>query len=358
MSFYLRKSVKAGPFRFNLSKSGVGVSTGVPGFRVGSGPRGNYVRIGGAGVYYRATLGGRQSPAPGPAWRPSPPPPVADVLLEDVTGAAAADLHPTGPGDLVEQLNQAASRWRLFPWALGLLIVVLMAQPVVGVILLAPGIPGVAWLWFNDQARRTVVAFYDVNDAPATWFQGLVDANQTLASCQGLWRVDAAGDVRTTYQYKVNSGASTIVSRKRASASGRPPAALATNITVPAISAGGSALYFLPDRLLLKDGKRFSDVSYRELQIEITGKRFIESQRPPHDATQVDTTWQYVNVRGGPDRRFKDNRQLPVMLYGELDLASNSGLHWLLQCSQPAVAEQIAAALQQAPAEITPAVPA
>jgi hypothetical protein len=50
MSFYLRKSVKAGSFRFNLRKSGVGISTGVPGFRVGSGLPGNYVRVGARGA--------------------------------------------------------------------------------------------------------------------------------------------------------------------------------------------------------------------------------------------------------------------------------------------------------------------
>ncbi|MGI3781861.1 MAG: DUF4236 domain-containing protein, partial [Janthinobacterium lividum] len=38
MGFYLRKSLHAGPFRLNLSKSGVGVSAGVPGFRIGTGP--------------------------------------------------------------------------------------------------------------------------------------------------------------------------------------------------------------------------------------------------------------------------------------------------------------------------------
>lgn len=58
MGFYVRKSIKAGPFRYNLSKSGVGVSVGVPGFRVGTGPRGNYIRAGKGGIYYRATLGG------------------------------------------------------------------------------------------------------------------------------------------------------------------------------------------------------------------------------------------------------------------------------------------------------------
>lgn len=97
MGFYVRKSIKAGPFRYNLSKSGVGVSVGVPGFRVGTGPRGNYIRAGKGGVYYRATLGGtRRSPAV--ALRPArvPPPAVgADVPMEDLTGASAAELVPT-----------------------------------------------------------------------------------------------------------------------------------------------------------------------------------------------------------------------------------------------------------------------
>src|SRR5258706_12447133 len=56
MGFYLRKSITVGPFRFNLSNSGVGVSVGVRGFRVGTGPRGNYVHLGAGGIYYRASL--------------------------------------------------------------------------------------------------------------------------------------------------------------------------------------------------------------------------------------------------------------------------------------------------------------
>ena len=32
MPFYIRKSISAGPFRFNLSRSGVGLSVGVKGF--------------------------------------------------------------------------------------------------------------------------------------------------------------------------------------------------------------------------------------------------------------------------------------------------------------------------------------
>lgn len=40
-----RKSLSAGTLRVNMSGSAIGVSVGVPGFRVGSGPRGNYVSV-------------------------------------------------------------------------------------------------------------------------------------------------------------------------------------------------------------------------------------------------------------------------------------------------------------------------
>jgi hypothetical protein len=230
-----------------------------------------------------------------------------------------------------------------------LLIVILLAQPVVGAILLLPGIPGLVWLWFHDQARRTVVAFYDVNDDAAHWFQKLVDSAQTLAGNDGLWRINAAGNVQTTYQYKVNAGATTIVSRASAKASQDPPTLLATNIAVPSITSGKAGLFFLPDRLLVKDAKRFSDVPYAELDVEAAPMRFTESDRVPQDSQQVGTTWQYVNVRGGPDRRFKDNRRFPVMLYGEFSVASASGLRWLLQCSQPSSAERLREVLQSPP---------
>src|SRR5260370_34890195 len=54
-----RRSLKiAGPVRLNFSKSGLGLSLGVPGLHIGAGPRGRYVRAGlpGTGIYYRKSL--------------------------------------------------------------------------------------------------------------------------------------------------------------------------------------------------------------------------------------------------------------------------------------------------------------
>jgi len=59
MPWGFRRSLKlAGPLRLNFSKSGLGLSLGVPGLHIGTGPRGRYVRAGlpGTGVYYRKSL--------------------------------------------------------------------------------------------------------------------------------------------------------------------------------------------------------------------------------------------------------------------------------------------------------------
>ena len=55
MSWIFRKIFRFGPFRTTLSKGGVGMSWGVPGFRVGVSANGiKYITIGipGTGIYF------------------------------------------------------------------------------------------------------------------------------------------------------------------------------------------------------------------------------------------------------------------------------------------------------------------
>ena len=66
MSFFLRKAIRFGPIRFNLSKSGIGVSAGIKGLRIGTGPKGPYVHAGRGGIYYRKYFGRTAKPT---SWR-------------------------------------------------------------------------------------------------------------------------------------------------------------------------------------------------------------------------------------------------------------------------------------------------
>jgi len=43
MGVSFAKSVKFGAVRFNFSGSGIGISVGIPGLRIGTGPRGAYI---------------------------------------------------------------------------------------------------------------------------------------------------------------------------------------------------------------------------------------------------------------------------------------------------------------------------
>lgn len=57
MGWSFRKTFKLGPVNLNLSKSGLGVSTGVKGARISTGPRGTQFSAGKYGVRYTKSLG-------------------------------------------------------------------------------------------------------------------------------------------------------------------------------------------------------------------------------------------------------------------------------------------------------------
>jgi hypothetical protein len=50
---YIRRAVSVGPFRFNLSKGGIGLSPGIKGLRIGPGPLGNYIHMAGRRWHHR-----------------------------------------------------------------------------------------------------------------------------------------------------------------------------------------------------------------------------------------------------------------------------------------------------------------
>ena len=275
--------------------------------------------------------------------------------MEDITGATAVSLMPTGRGDLIDQLNAAGTRFRwgrpavVTSFVLGLVMLHFGQFYALVVWLTLALVCG--WLFLHDKARGTVVVFYDVNDAAAAWFDSLVASWEWLTGSQKIWRVVQTGAVQTTYQFKVNAGASDVERRVPAAANTAGPQNMSSNVAIPSLVAENSGLYFLPDRLVVRDGKRYSDVSYPNLQARYSQERFIESPgQQPSDATQVGQTWRYVNVKGGPDRRFSNNPVLSVMVYGYLDLSSAEGLQWRIEISRADAAAAIASALSGAPA--------
>lgn len=346
MGFYLRTSLKAGPFRFNLSQSGVSVSVGIPGFRVGTGPRGNYIRVARLGTTY---FGSRP---PAPTYPGSPPPLPSPghgdgIVMRELSGASVQQLVAAHPSDLVNQIQTAAQRHVLWPWAAAALALLALVLAPYGFLLLVPGLPAVWWLRQRDLARRSVVVFYQVDDVPAANFERFTTSSAFVSRVQRIWHVEAQGALSTPYQQKVNAGATTLIRRSPASVDLAGPPVLVTNIAVPSLHGRERSVYFLPDRVIVRHGNQYASLPYAAVNAHAKAQQFIESETPPSDAPCVGTTWQYANKSGGPDRRFKNNRQLPIMLYGRLTLTSPDGLLMVWDFSRPDVATALADAINR-----------
>lgn len=362
MGFYLRKSVRVGPLRFNLSKSGIGVSAGVPGFRIGTGPRGTYVHMGRGGLYYRQTLS-----IPGPNPRQHQVSNSADSYsvqddthgpMNAICSGCVSQMVDSDSASLLAEIEQKRKRFRCWPAvvALAIFIAVLLLGARVTKWVAVPSyvllIASAVSAYQYDQLKKSVVLMYDLEGPSLESYQLLHAAVEAIAECGAVWQITAEGDV---YDPKYHAGASALISRNRISIGYRDPPYIKTNLPVPFFPFGLNVIYLLPDRALVFARDGVGAVDYASLNTSSIPKRFIEEGSVPFDAQVVDHTWRYVNKNGSPDRRFNNNRQIPICLYEELFLRSTAGIREILQFSRVGTSAPIESAIAEVAKSISDA---
>ena len=343
MGFYIRKSIKAGPFRFNLSKSGIGVSTGIKGLRVGTGPRGNYVHMGYGGLYYRTTLNGSGSSAYANKAVPLNTPQFGSGIssseytnYQEIESGDIAAMTDSSSVELLAEFDSKKKKWRIWPWVacLSIGLFIWSANVLSGDaawLTLALGAIAIYLAYNYDQVNKSVVLFYDMEHDFEQAYEGLHASFDLLKSSHKIWHVESQADV---IDRKRHAGASQAINRNPIVIKTDDVPYVKTNISVPSIPVGKQTLFFFPDRILVFENDKVGAVSYADLEIEIESVRFIESGAVPKDAQIVDHTWQYVNKSGGPDRRFNNNRQIPICLYEDMNLISATGLNERVEFSK------------------------
>lgn len=336
MGWYLRKGFGFGPFRLNLSKSGLGYSFGVRGARIGVGPRGNYVHLGRGGVYYRKYFS-TPSSQPGDGSQSVVPVELPE-LGTPVVSADATELHDATSEGLLHEIQEKQRKTRLAPVAaiLSCLLVTALLAAKVPLWLTLAAIPLLVcihvYLVHTDYESKLVVLHYELDSDARTRYVDLLNALQSLATSARLWRVTSQ---QGFVDRKYNAGAETVLQRKPTFVRQAAPAHVETQLAVWSLGLGDQTLYFFPDRILVYQGSEVGAVSYAGLSVELHQLRFVEDGDVPSDAQIIEHTWRYVNKKGGPDRRFSNNRQLPVVIYAEMTIRSDSGLNMLLQSSDP-----------------------
>jgi len=265
--------------------------------------------------------------------------------MMSVASATADQLTSSSLDSLVDEINQKAAMMPLWPWCAALALAsaafAILSSDGDLFVAFASGALATAvcvaslWAYYWDVARRSTVLFYDLDATSEQAFSSVISGLTQLAASAGKWRIDATGRVLDS---KYHAGASSVVQRKSLQLGIGPFSKVKCNLDVPYIVAGTNILYFCPDRLFVVTGHRVAAVRYDDLNLRNGSTQFIEEESVPGDAVVVGRTWRYVNKSGGPDRRFKDNRELPVVRYDELSLTSASGLNELFQFSKSGVA--------------------
>lgn len=337
MGFYLKKSISVGPFRFNLSNSGIGISAGVRGFRVGTGPRGNYVHMGIGGLYYRKTLPATIDTNNKIVNNTNLNTQNINSNLTEIESDSVDKMFDSSSLELVTEINEKQKLLRFAPISIGVGLMFALAVLSsfgfnVAFLLVCTLTAAMAYiLSIKDDLRKSTVIFYDFEPETEKLYQQLHDSFSKITSCSAKWHVEAEGGISDT---KRNAGATKAIRRTAIELTVKNPPFVKTNILTPSIPVGKQTLYFFPDKVLVFENNKVGAVSYSNLNINVQQTRFVEEDTVPKDAAIIDKTWKFVNKKGGPDRRFNNNRELPIALYEEIDFTSQTGLNERIQISK------------------------
>ena len=256
--------------------------------------------------------------------------------MQEIDSADVGGMRDTSSKELLDEIQIKRKRIRFAPvvgvislvgslWSYGRLgeTWILVASLLITLFL-------TVYLAYKDQLRKTVVLFYDLEPDYEQAYRRLHDAFEDLRRSRIVWHVDAEAEVR---DWKRTGGATGAIRKRRINPRFALPAFFRANVPVPSIPVGRQTLHFLPERVLVIQGSKAGAISYSALLVERQPQRFIEDGTVPRDAQVVDSTWQYVNKKGGPDRRFKDNRELPIALYDDVHFRSDTGLNERIELS-------------------------
>lgn len=335
MGWYFRKSVSVGPVRFNISRNGIGTSVGVKGFRVGVKSNGKgYINAGRNGFYYRQEFGNNDKEYKGNIEHEI----YQSTNIIHFKTTNSIDLSNDTKQDLIEKLNNSYKTFRfdylicalfLFITLIGLLynnVVLSIGSTLICIIATT-----LTAIW--ESKRRTVNIEYEFENNDYSQFEKIIEAFNQIAGCQRIWSLLTARHLYDTHESKLNAGANQIIDRGVAFAGNGEPPWVNTNVTTPIIKTGNRSLYFMPDGILVYDNLGVGMIDYSNLIISFNTVKFIE-ETPPADTQIVDTTWRFPNRNGGPDRRFNNNYQMSVCLYGELKLEIENSLILYVMTSQ------------------------
>lgn len=328
MGLRFRKSINlGGGFRINLSKSGVGYSWGITGYRkttkVNGGTRTTY-SLPGTGISYVDESGNNSLNYNKDT----------HLITGETTTYQNTNITQLGKDDLILQSIKKLRKINLISNIFLWLTLLAFSMPPFCLCLLVGIILKILLVtkWKIDLT-------YEFDDYSSKKYECLKNVMSNLSNSKKIWQINTSTKV---YNTKYNAGAGQNITRYNITLNKKLPFYIKHNIEIYSLNLKGEKMIFTPDRILYFKG--FTNVygrDFKDMYIGVDDTRFIESGMVPKDAEIIDYTWKYVNKNGGPDKRFNDNRRLPICRYGELVFKTEDGINICIEYSNVSLLQSI-----------------
>jgi hypothetical protein len=205
---------------------------------------------------------------------------------------------------------------------LAALVYLLEVLPSVAILaFLGGGVLLVLLLYGTQKSKTTISLSYkgNLDKGTSTRFSEVREALEGLASSRMIWsfagsaRLPKAGEVAPSPE------------REPARVGLLPTPGIRADVPVWGIEVGDERIYFFPEGALIYTDDRYDPLPYKSMKVTFSSGCFFEEEDLPDDATIVERTWRFSRPDGSPDPRYKkDNVEIPVVLYGLLEISAPS----------------------------------
>ncbi|MBC1514688.1 DUF4236 domain-containing protein [Listeria immobilis] len=325
MGVRVRKSINlGGGFRINLSKSGVGYSWGIKGARITKTARGNTrttFSIPGSGISHINEVRKEE--------RNDEFNNLENIDLyegamqiQSTENIDIADYQPAEYKELLDSIKRIQN--------INLLSTILICTFILAVspIFILTGIAGLA-LKIYVHIKLPITMEYEFDEEAKNSYNNLCEIWMSLNENNKYWQTISESQLNE----KLSGGASRGVDRISSNAITKMPYFIKSNVKPFGLKLRKQKLFFLPDKLLFISGRKVGALNYSDIRMRLETTNFVETDSVPEDAHVLGYTWLKVNKNGSPDRRFKENRQVPVCEYGRVLINSEDSLQVELMCS-------------------------
>ena len=176
-------------------------------------------------------------------------------------------------------------------------------------------------LYGTQKAKTTISLSYkgNLDKETSARFSEIREALEGLASSERIWRL--AGSARLPKTDEVAPSPE----RESARVGLLPTPGIRADVPIWGIAVGDESIFFFPEGALIHRDDRYDPLPYNSLKVTFSSGRFFEEEDLTDDATVVERTWRFSRADGSPDPRYKKyNVQIPVVLYGLLEISTSS----------------------------------